>query len=136
MWGKGNDADKEREMVGMHRGCRLLIEQPVSLCPPLPLATQDVDLVVVDVIQNGGGYVCLGLRLLELLVEDYYDDHTKVKLQLHGHNELCSKKQNFVPKSHVSNSNLVYVRKCFLVLRAAPCCLPLRWLSLRCFAFS
>ena len=40
----------------------------------------DFDLVVVDVMQNGGGYVCLGLRLLELLIEDYNDDHTKVQM--------------------------------------------------------
>lgn len=40
----------------------------------------DFDLVVVDVIQNGGGYVCLGLRLIELLVKDYEDDHTRVQM--------------------------------------------------------
>lgn len=28
----------------------------------------DYDMIVVDVMQNGGGYVCLGLRLIELLV--------------------------------------------------------------------
>ena len=39
------------------------------------------DLIVVDVMQNGGGYVCLGLRLLELLVEDYFYDHTKVQMK-------------------------------------------------------
>lgn len=38
------------------------------------------DMIVVDVMQNGGGYVCLGLRLIELLVEDYYNDHTKVQM--------------------------------------------------------
>lgn len=38
------------------------------------------DVVVVDVMQNGGGYVCLGLRLIELLVEDFYNDHTKVQM--------------------------------------------------------
>jgi hypothetical protein len=42
--------------------------------------SQNVDLVVVDVMQNGGGYVCMGLRLLELLVEDYYDDHKLVQM--------------------------------------------------------
>eukprot|EP01031_Cornospumella_fuschlensis_P030167 gene30167-36444_t len=40
----------------------------------------DYDMIVVDVMQNGGGYVCLGLRLLELLVEDYYKDHTAVQM--------------------------------------------------------
>ncbi|RYG66027.1 hypothetical protein EON64_10670, partial [archaeon] len=38
------------------------------------------DMIIVDVMQNGGGYVCLGLRLLELLVEDYYNDHTAVQM--------------------------------------------------------
>lgn len=41
----------------------------------------DFDMVVVDVMQNGGGYVCLGLRLIELLVEDYENDHTKVQMR-------------------------------------------------------
>lgn len=41
----------------------------------------DFDMVVVDVMQNGGGYVCLGLRLLELLVEEYEDDHTLVQMK-------------------------------------------------------
>lgn len=41
----------------------------------------DYELIVVDVMQNGGGYVCLGLRLLELLIEDYQDDHTLVQMQ-------------------------------------------------------
>ena len=40
----------------------------------------DYDMIVVDVMQNGGGYVCLGLRLLELLIEDYYEDHTLVQM--------------------------------------------------------
>jgi hypothetical protein len=40
----------------------------------------DFDMLVVDVMQNGGGYVCLGLRLIELLVEDYYNDHTAVQM--------------------------------------------------------
>ena len=40
----------------------------------------EFDMVVVDVMQNGGGYVCLGLRLIELLVEDYYNDHTAVQM--------------------------------------------------------
>lgn len=34
----------------------------------------------VDVMQNGGGYVCLGLRLIELLVEAFEDDHTLVQM--------------------------------------------------------
>lgn len=38
------------------------------------------DLIVVDVMQNGGGYVCLGLRLIELLVEAYELDHTQVQM--------------------------------------------------------
>eukprot|EP01039_Chlorochromonas_danica_P003097 gene3097-3388_t len=42
------------------------------------LAT-NYDMMVVDVMQNGGGYVCLGLRLIEMLVEDYALDHTKVQ---------------------------------------------------------
>lgn len=40
----------------------------------------EYDMIIVDVMQNGGGYVCLGLRLLELLVEDYYSDHTAVQM--------------------------------------------------------
>jgi len=40
----------------------------------------DYDMVVVDVMQNGGGYVCLGLRLIEMLVEEYNLDHTKVQM--------------------------------------------------------
>lgn len=42
--------------------------------------SMDYDLVVVDVMQNGGGYVCLGLRTLEMLIEDYYNDHKKVQM--------------------------------------------------------
>jgi hypothetical protein len=42
--------------------------------------SQPFDLVVVDVMQNGGGYVCLGLRLIELLVEAFEDDHTLVQM--------------------------------------------------------
>ena len=50
---------------------------------------QDFEMVVVDVMQNGGGYVCLGLRLLELLVEDFFDDHTKVQMRYDlAHSEL------------------------------------------------
>mmetsp|Transcript_24457 Transcript_24457/g.40746 ORF Transcript_24457/g.40746 Transcript_24457/m.40746 type:complete len:304 (+) Transcript_24457:582-1493(+) len=41
----------------------------------------EFDMVVVDVMQNGGGYVCLGLRLIELLVEEYEADHTKVQMK-------------------------------------------------------
>jgi hypothetical protein len=40
----------------------------------------EYDLVVVDVMQNGGGYVCLGLRLIELLVQEYNEDHVKVQM--------------------------------------------------------
>lgn len=40
----------------------------------------DFDMIVIDVMQNGGGSVCLGLRLLELLVEDYAKDHTLVQM--------------------------------------------------------
>ena len=43
------------------------------------LAT-DYDLLVIDVMQNGGGQVCLGLRLLEMLIEDYYNDHSLVQM--------------------------------------------------------
>lgn len=42
--------------------------------------TSDYDMMVVDVMQNGGGQVCLGLRLLELLIEDYFEDHTLVQM--------------------------------------------------------
>lgn len=38
------------------------------------------DLVLLDVMQNGGGYVCLGMRLLEMLVEDYAKDHKQVQM--------------------------------------------------------
>jgi len=38
------------------------------------------DMVVLDVMQNGGGYVCLGIRLMEMLVEDFFDDHTKTQM--------------------------------------------------------
>lgn len=38
------------------------------------------DLIVVDVMQNGGGYVCLGLRLIELLVQEYDEDHVQVQM--------------------------------------------------------
>ena len=31
-------------------------------------------------MQNGGGYVCLGLRLIELLVKEFDDDHTLVQM--------------------------------------------------------
>lgn len=40
----------------------------------------EYELMVVDVMQNGGGIVCLGLRLLELLIEDYWLDHTLVQM--------------------------------------------------------
>jgi hypothetical protein len=40
----------------------------------------EFDLIVVDVMQNGGGYVCLGLRLIELLVQEYQEDHVKVQM--------------------------------------------------------
>jgi hypothetical protein len=42
--------------------------------------SQQFDMLVVNVMQNSGGYVCLGIRLLELLVEDYFDDHTLVQM--------------------------------------------------------
>jgi hypothetical protein len=38
------------------------------------------DLLVIDVMQNGGGIVCLGIRLLEMVFQDYAEDHTKVYL--------------------------------------------------------
>mmetsp|Transcript_14314 Transcript_14314/g.29428 ORF Transcript_14314/g.29428 Transcript_14314/m.29428 type:complete len:732 (-) Transcript_14314:25-2220(-) len=40
----------------------------------------DYEMIVVDVMQNGGGYVCLGLRLLEMLIPEYWEDHTKVQM--------------------------------------------------------
>ncbi|GMH99466.1 hypothetical protein TrVE_jg3862 [Triparma verrucosa] len=42
---------------------------------------ENYDMIVVDVMQNGGGYVCMGLRLLEMLIEDYWNDHTKVEMK-------------------------------------------------------
>jgi len=41
----------------------------------------DFDMIVVDVMQNGGGYVCMGIRLMELLVEDFYNDHTLTQMK-------------------------------------------------------
>ena len=38
------------------------------------------DLVVINVMQNGGGYVCLGLRLLQLIIEDYNVDPTLTQM--------------------------------------------------------
>eukprot|EP00462_Mataza_sp_D1_P021984 CAMPEP_0175146878 /NCGR_PEP_ID=MMETSP0087-20121206/15642_1 /TAXON_ID=136419 /ORGANISM="Unknown Unknown, Strain D1" /LENGTH=675 /DNA_ID=CAMNT_0016431927 /DNA_START=37 /DNA_END=2061 /DNA_ORIENTATION=- len=38
------------------------------------------DMLVVDVMQNGGGYVCLGLRLLEMLIEPFGSDHKRVQM--------------------------------------------------------
>jgi len=40
----------------------------------------DYDMMVIDVMANGGGNVCLGLRSLELLVEDYWNDHKLVQM--------------------------------------------------------
>ena len=49
----------------------------------------EYELMVVDVMQNGGGIVCLGLRLLELLIEDYWVDHTLVQMNYDmTHSEL------------------------------------------------
>ena len=49
----------------------------------------EYDLMVVDVMQNGGGIVCLGLRLLELLIEDYYNDHSQIRMNYDmTHSEL------------------------------------------------
>jgi hypothetical protein len=45
------------------------------------LSVAKFDLLIVDVMANGGGYVCLGLRLIELLVEDFEKDHTKVQMK-------------------------------------------------------
>lgn len=42
--------------------------------------SSDYDMMVIDVMQNGGGIVCLGLRLLELLIEDYWNDHSQVQM--------------------------------------------------------
>lgn len=44
------------------------------------LTAMDYDMMVVDVMQNGGGYVCLGLRTLEMIIESYYNDHKKVQM--------------------------------------------------------
>jgi hypothetical protein len=41
----------------------------------------EYDMIVVDVMSNGGGYVCLGWRMLELLIEDFNIDHTKVQMK-------------------------------------------------------
>lgn len=43
--------------------------------------SQHYQMIVVDVMQNGGGYVCLGLRLIELLVKEYEEDHTLVQMK-------------------------------------------------------
>eukprot|EP01040_Poterioochromonas_malhamensis_P015683 gene15683-17598_t len=78
---------------------KVLVMKVASFSPPTPdgqtsqyawekfldnaqkcLSVPDLDMIVVDVMQNGGGYVCLGLRLLELLVEDYENDHTLVQM--------------------------------------------------------
>lgn len=52
----------------------------------------EYDMMVVDVMQNGGGIVCLGLRLLELLVEDFYYNHSLVWMNYDlPHSELMDK---------------------------------------------
>ena len=51
--------------------------------------SSEYDMMVVDVMQNGGGQVCLGLRLLEMLIEAYYNDHTQVQMNYDlPHSEL------------------------------------------------
>jgi hypothetical protein len=68
--------------------------------------SSDYDVMVVDVMQNGGGQVCLGLRLLELLIEDYYNDHTLVQMNYDMvHSELMDTYIDVV------NSNGGYIDK-------------------------
>jgi hypothetical protein len=62
---------------------------PSSLADAQTCLSINFDTIVVDVMQNGGGYVCLGLRLIELLVEDFDNDHTLVQMQYDlPHSEL------------------------------------------------
>lgn len=66
----------------------------------------EYDMMVVDVMQNGGGIVCLGLRLLELLIEDYWNDHTQVQMNYDfPHSELMDTYIDVV------NSNEGYINK-------------------------
>lgn len=68
--------------------------------------TSSYDMMVIDVMQNGGGSVCLGLRLLELLIEDYYYDHTLVQMNYDlTHSELMD---TYI---EVVNSNSGYIDK-------------------------
>ena len=68
--------------------------------------TSDYDIMVIDVMQNGGGQVCLGLRLLELLIEDFYEDHTLVQMNYDmTHSELMDTYIDVV------NSNGGYIDK-------------------------
>ena len=68
--------------------------------------TSDYDMMVIDVMQNGGGQVCLGLRLLELLIEDYYNDHTLVQMNYDlTHSKLMDQ------YIEVVNSNSGYIDK-------------------------
>ena len=74
---------------------RVLVMKVASFSPPGPYLdawasflsdaaaclARNFDTVVVDVVQNGGGYVCLGLRLLQMLVEDYFEDNTRVQMR-------------------------------------------------------
>jgi hypothetical protein len=68
--------------------------------------TSDYDMMVIDVMQNGGGQVCLGLRLLELLIEDYYNDHSLVQMNYDlTHSKLMDQ------YIEVVNSNSGYIDK-------------------------
>jgi len=81
----GNDAD----LAGINN---VLVMKVASFAPPGATGfkgflnnveqclSSEYDMIVIDVMQNGGGIVCLGLRLLELLIEDYYNDHTLVQM--------------------------------------------------------
>ena len=80
---------------------RVLVMKIASFAPPgestflehaATCLSTEYDLVVVDVMQNGGGEVCLGLRMLELLIEDYAKDHTKVQMHYDlPHSDLMDK---------------------------------------------
>ena len=43
------------------------------------LSAPGFESLVVDVMQNGGGYVCLGLRLLTLIFTRFDLDHSQVR---------------------------------------------------------
>eukprot|EP00300_Choanocystis_sp_HF-7_P021851 c20957_g1_i1.p1 GENE.c20957_g1_i1~~c20957_g1_i1.p1 ORF type:complete len:678 (+),score=128.45 c20957_g1_i1:265-2034(+) len=47
--------------------------------------------VVVDVVQNGGGYVCLGLRTLTMLIKEFNENHDLVQMNYDiGHSPIMT----------------------------------------------